>query len=426
MLELTEEEEKMLMDAQGPTIKKAMEHLVEVGEACGASRMINVDRAHILALETTDLLYDLTHRMLDGVQVKVRTTSNPVAMDVNRAQEMKLPQSLTEALRPGIERLKELHRRAGVLPSYSCHPHSYHDLKTGQHVAFTEFNVAPLANSWFGVRTNLGGQTDTLASAVTGKTPYCGLHLSENRWGEVLIEISEDIEVDKLVATDYGALGYWAGQVLVDRIPVYNGLPMNMSSRQAEYLGVGQVLVGAVGMFHVVGVTPEASTIEEAFGGREPKEKLVFGKTELAKTYEELNTANTQKVDMVCLGCPHCPIEELIRIAQILDGRKIDKNVRLWVGTSEPTYSLAKTMGIVDIIERAGGFVLSNVCAGTGLLLRFNEYMEDVKVVANDGLTLPPLVSRRTKGKIGVCFGNLDQCVNSALTGYWEEKKDGN
>ena len=292
----------------------------------------------------------------------------------------------------------------------------------GQHVAFTEFNVGPLANSWFGVCTNLGGQTDALASAVTGKAPECALHLKENRWGEVLIEISKDIEQDNFHSSDYGALGYWAGQVLVDRIPVYNGLPTDMSCRQAEYMGVAQALAGAIGMFHVVGVTPEAATMEAAFGGKEPEDKLVFGKKELAKVYEELNTANVTRVDMVCLGCPHSPIEEVAKIAQLLGGKKVAKDLRLWVATSQPTYFVAKEMGLVDIIEGAGGFVLSNVCAGTGLLLRFTDSL-GVKVVANNGLTLCSLVSRRTKGKVGVCFGNIEQCINAAVTGYWEVKK---
>jgi len=419
---LNKEEKNMFKGGYGPTIRNAMEHLVEVGKAFGAERMVDVDCAHILSLEAVDLLYNLSHRMLDGIQVKIPTTTNPLALDINRARDLQIPQDIVDALKPGLERLTRLHQTTGMLPTYSCHPHSYHDLKMGEHVAFTEFNVAPLANSWFGVRTNLGGQTDALASAVTGKSPDCGLHSVENRWGEVLIEISRDLEPEKFQSSDFGALGYWAGQVLVDRIPVYNGLSKDMSCRQAEYMGVAQVLAGAIGMFHVVGVTPEAETVEAALGGKKPEKKLVFGKEDLAKAYGQLNTADVTKVDMVCLGCPHCPIEEVAKIARLLEGKKVAKGLRLWIGTSRPTYLLAQEMGFVDIIEGAGGFVLCNVCAGTGLLLRFTESL-GVKVVANNGLTLCSLVSRRTRGKVGVCFGSTEQCVKAAVTGHWEEKR---
>jgi len=171
----------MLNGEHGPTIRKATEHFVEVGEAFGAKRMVDVDGAHVLSLEAADILYDLSYRILDGVQVKIPTTTNPVSVELNRAKDMNISQDIIDALKPGLDRLTQLHKAAGMLPTYSCHPHSYHNLKMGQQVAFTEFNVAPLANSWFGVRTNLGGQTDALASAVTGKGPECALHLNENR-----------------------------------------------------------------------------------------------------------------------------------------------------------------------------------------------------------------------------------------------------
>jgi predicted aconitase len=422
MLTLNPEEEKALNGGYGSTIQKAIDHLVKVGEALGARRMVKVSRAHILSMEVADILYELTYRMLEKVQVKIPTTTNPLAVDLNRAGEMNIPRDIIEAMQPGIHRLTQLHKNAGVLPTYSCHPHYLHELAVGQRVAFTEFNVAPLANSWFGARTNLGGQTDALASAVTGKAPECGLYLMENRWGEVVIEISGEVEPHKFDSSDYGALGYWAGQVCVDRIPIYVGLKKDISSRQVEYMGVGQVLAGSLGMLHIVGVTPESPTMEDALGRREPEEKFVFGKKELAKVYAELNTAKKTKVDMVCLGCPHCPIEEVIKIAQLLYGKRIEKNVRLWIGTSQPTYFLAKQMGLLDIIETAGGFVLCNVCAGTGLLLRFADRL-GVQVVANNGLTLSGLVSRRTRGKVGVYFGNIEQCINAAITGYWEGKK---
>jgi len=420
MVYLNDEEKKMLDGNEGPAVQRAMELVVKMAEANGAERMVDVTSAHILCVEAVDMLFEVTSGMLKDAEVKIPTTTNAVSIHSDeRARQMEIPEAIIDAQWPGICRLKELHKKAGIIPSYTCHPHPLKELKMGEHVAFTEFNVVPLANAWFGARTNLHGQTDTLASAITGKAPDCGLHLPENRWGEVLIEVDKGFGPEAFDSAFYGALGYWAGQVCVDRIPVFTGLPGNTTCRAVEYLGVGPLIRGSVGMFHVVGVTPEAPTLEAAFGGRKPGERFTFGKRELKTVYGELNTAKKSEVDMVCLGCPHCSLQELQAIARLLDGKKVAKSVRLWIATNEINYGLAERMGLIDPIERAGGFLNSSICAGTGFLLRFTESL-GVKVVANNGLTLSGLVSRGTRGKVGVFFGNIEQCVNAALTGKWE------
>jgi predicted aconitase len=422
MLYLNIQEERMLNGEEGPTIQKAMELLVRMGEANDAKRMVDVTNAHILSVEIADIFFEVTYGMLANAKVKIPTTTNPITINsVERARQMGIPKDIIDAQWPGICRLKDLHNRAGMIPAYTCHPHSLKDLKMGEYVAFTEFNVVPLANAWFGVRTNLHGQTDTLASAITGKAPECGLHLTENRWGKLLIEVDKEFGLEDFDSAFYGALGYWAGQVCVDRIPVFVGLPKEMTYRAAEYLGVGPLVRGSVGMFHIPGVTPEAPTLEAAFGGRRPEDKFVFGKKELKMVYEELNTTTKSEIDMVCLGCPHCSLQELIVIARLIDGKKVSENVRLWIATSEINYMLAERMGFISCIERAGGFVNSNICAGTFFLLRFTDSL-GVKVVANNGLTLSGLVPRGTRGKVGVHFGSLEKCVNAAITGKWEEK----
>lgn len=421
MVYLNDDEKRILNGEEGPAVQKAMGLLVKMAEANGAERMVDVTHAHILSLEAADVLFEVTSGMLKDAKAKIPTTTNAVALNsVERARQMGVPEDIIDVQWPGICRLKELHSQAGLIPSYTCHPHSHMDLKMGEHVAFTEFNVAPFANAWFGVRTNLQGQTDTLASAITGKAPECGLHLTENRWGKVLIEIDKKFKAQDFDSAFYGALGYWAGQICVDRIPVFVGLPENMTYRAVEYLCVAPLIRGSVGMLHVVGVTPEAPTLEAAFGGKRPEEKVVFGKRELQAVYEELNTATKSEVDMVCLGCPHCSLQELITIARLVEGKKVAKGVRLWVATSEINYMLAQRMGLIDYIEGAGGFVNSGICAGTGFLLRFADSL-GVKVVANNGLTLTGLVTKGTRGKVGVCFGSIERCVNAALTGKWEK-----
>jgi predicted aconitase len=73
---------------------------------------------------------------------------------------------------------------------------------------------------------------------------------------------------------------------------------------------------------------------------------------------EEYSSATDTKVDTVIFDCPHCILEEILKIAQLLNGRKVSKGVRLWIGTSQHTRALARRMGLVDIIEDSGGWFL--------------------------------------------------------------------
>jgi len=412
MLTLTRQEEGMLNGEEGSTIQKAMELLVKVGEAYGAERMLDVTNVHIMAYELEDVIFDLTASLCKDVTVRVPTSTDALHLQIERIGEMNIPEHPSlDGIRKGMLRIMDLHKRIGAMPTYTCYPHFLHELRCGEHVSITESYCATISNAWYGARTNLEGGTNAIASAVTGKTPECGMHLTENRRGQVLIQIGDDLDPEVLEYADYGALGYFAGQLSGGRIPVYQGLSKRTILSQAKYLRA--LARSSIPMYHIVGVTPEAWTSEAAFQGRKPEDVFIFGKKERNQIFEEMCTAPDPKVDLVTIGCPHCNIQELADVARLLEGKKVHKDVRLWVGTSSVTRHLAERMGLVDIIEGAGGFVTADMCP---LGFPVWEWMK-IRVGATNSSAVGDL---KRLGLNVFWYGTTGDCIKAAITGRWE------
>ena len=172
---------------------------------------------------------------------------------------------------------------------------------------------------------------------------------------------------------------------------------------------------GGIQMYHILGVTPEANTFEAAFGSKNPKEIIHYGKAERIRTYENLNSAKDERVDLVILGCPHYSLEQLREVAGLLDGKKVHENVFLWIWTAHQLKDIADRNGYTDIISRAGGYLLTDSCP-----LNTNLFPKGTRVVATDSAKQahygPPI------GGVEVWFGTIEECVDCAITGKWRAK----
>ena len=172
-------------------------------------------------------------------------------------------------------------------------------------------------------------------------------------------------------------------------------------------------------MIHVVGVTPEASTLKEAFGGLKPKETIHVGKKELQWSYERLNTATTGDLDYVAIGCPHCSLEEFRHIAALLRGRKVHSKIILFVAISTIKYDLAKRMGLVKVIEDCGGVVVKGMCPGASIFGRFGKDL-GVSAVATNSSKNAHYIGAHSGGYVKTRFGSLERCIEAAIAGKWE------
>ncbi|MEM2703724.1 MAG: aconitase X catalytic domain-containing protein [Candidatus Bathyarchaeia archaeon] len=411
---LTSEEERMLKGDYGLVLQKAMEILTAIGDLNGAKRMIPISSAHmagnygVLRDEGVEWLEEFA----ESAKVKVFTTVNPQGFDFDLWREMGVPETFREIQLRIDGALKKL----GVKLFYTCQQFLVGNLpRKGEHIAWAASESEIFANSVLGAMTNREGDHSALAAAVIGKTPEYGMHLPENRIGNILVDLSE-LDLDKLTQTDYAAIGYYVGKIAGDKIPVFIGLPQNISLQSLQALAYPLPVSGAVPMFHLVGITPEAPTIEAAFGGDKPEDKITVTASDIKEVYEESRRTDKEKVDLVIFGCPHCTLQEIEEIAAMLTGRKIFNGVKLWVCTSKATKAIAERMGYGDAIRSAGGMLIADTCPSGGPYAYLKE--EGVEVVITNSIK----AAYYAYGLFGMgtIFASTKDCVEAAVKGRWE------
>lgn len=359
---LTDEDDAMLKGEYGEGPEIAMSVLVKLGDIYGADKMIGVESVHIDGAAygwISDAGLELVERFCNsGAIFKVPTTLNPSSVDFDMWREFQIPAAVAEKQL----RLAKAFKKMGAMPTWTCSPYQYGvNLRYGQNVAWGESNAVGFANTVVGARTEKLGDLADICAAAVGKYPRFGLYLNENRRGQIFFQLN-GLKVESFTSTDYGVLGFFIGSVARARVPVVTGMPKNMKLDQLKAFCAAAAVGGSVSLCHICGVTPEAKTITEACGGTKPEEKISIGVVELEKTRETLNTLGGERPEVICIGCPHCSVEELMKVAHIIKGRKVEKGVKLLVFTSRIAKNLAREMGVTDTIEAAGGKVISDTC----------------------------------------------------------------
>lgn len=414
---LTDQEKKMFDGHYGEGVQKAMEIVVTLAKTYDAEKLINISSAHLGAtfkshgLEGLEWVENLVEQGARCDLESVFVTLNPRSFDIDHWREI----GFEEEAVANQERLDRCYRRLGTIPLYSCVPYLLGNVpKRGDHFSWSGSSGQVFSNSVLGAMGNREGVWANVAAAITGKTPEYGLHLKENRVGQVLVT-TEDLDLSKFSAVDYATLGYFVGREINDQIPVFSGLPKYLTMEQLRGLAYSLPVGGAVPMFHVLGLTPEARTWEEVFGGKEPQRDLVVRPRDLIMAQELLNTSKRDEVDLVCFGCPHCTLGELREAASLLEGKRVSENVRLWFCTSRWFKDLADRLGYRKTIERAGGFILADICAGPSA--PFNYLKKGIKVVATNSAKTAFYAPGTSK--VDVLYGDTKKCIEAAIQGKW-------
>ena len=300
----------------------------------------------------------------------------------------------------------------GILKT--CTPYLAGNVPTkGEHLAWMESSAVIYANSVLGARTNTEGRESTSAAMLTGKIPDWGLHRTEHRYGTHRI----DVEIPIASVMDWGMLGYFVGDVVQERIPVLRGDFQRPDIVRLKHFGAAASSSGGVEMYHIVGVTPEAETLEMAFGPRQPVETFAYSTAERRRIYDQLNAnASDPNVDYVMLGCPHAALEQLQEAARLLDGKKVSANCQLWIFTSRAVKSQASETGIIRTLSDAGAVLLTDTCSAFAQALP-----PGTKVAALDSAKqahyLPAILG------VQAWFGSTADCINAALTGRWNPEE---
>lgn len=412
-MELTAEEQAWADGEADEATRFAMEVIIRAATAAGAPRLQEVTCAHIVDTllygggETGPIFIDRLAGM--GARVRVPTTVNTGSTDAMHP-ELNRPEADFDfaTARRAMRQVRDM----GCQPTFTCSPFQepQNQLSFGEHVAWGESNAVSYANSVFGARTNRYGNFLTLAAAITGRVPYSGFHVPENRVGQVSFALSG---IPDHVLTDglfYHALGYLIGAEAGERVPVIEGLPADVAGDHLKALGAAAASSGAVSMYHLVGVTPEADTLRDAFGGSLPSRTRRI-------TLDDVNQVRSrwaahqegEEVSAVALGAPHLSIDEVGEVHRLLpDGVK--PKVPLYLAMSRRTAEVVKDRSWDEKFDAAGVVRVTDRCAYSPGILS-----PDLTTVMTDSAkwaTYAPACLGAT-----VTIRSIPDCVATALSG---------
>lgn len=306
-------------------------------------------------------------------------------------------------------------KAAGVNIAGTCSPYLTGWIPIqGEHFVTTESGVTVLANSLWGAMGNSDGIEAAFWSAICGRTPRWGNHIRENRAGTHLIKVESSVESQ----LEWNLLGKAIGiQLPSGSIPVIFGNLMDVNFNKLRSLCTMLAISSNCEMCHIVGVTPEARTIEDAFQGRKTGAEIIVNDQILTEVFDSVCDKGDNPIDFVSLGCPHYDIDQIRRAAMAIKGKKVHENVHFMMWTVYPIKCMADENGYTKIIEEAGGHIYTSTCPST---------MGEVFLSQYHGFVLDSLKmagSLKSEASGNVYLGDMEGCIEAAVNGRWEERK---
>jgi hypothetical protein len=387
-----------------------MEIIVALGRIYDAERLVPVSSVQVAGVSYRNLgeagLEFLRQWADQGARARVPATLNPAGIDLRAWREL----GFSEAFACRQALVVDAYERLGVRPTCTCTPYLVGNRpRLGEHVAWAESSAVSYANSVLGARTNREGGPSAMAAAITGRTAAYGLHLDEARRASLRVEVRCPVNT----RSDFGALGYLVGRKAQNRIPYFVGLGPGGRDRlgpcadaDLKALGAAMAASGAVALYHVVGVTPEAVHPDVLAPDHE-----TYVVDDLAPAYAALN-AEAREIDLVWFGCPHASLAEIRRVAQLLKGRPVTS--ALWITTARGIRERAAREGLVQAIESSGGRVVADMCVVVAPMQELN-YRTLATSSAKGAVYVP------SHAGLLVRYGTVERCIEAAVTGLWPE-----
>lgn len=361
-VKLDERDEAFLSGYFGDGPALAMRVLIDVAEAMGAPEFIDISRAHVdgcFYIQDVSASLDFAERLEQGgARVRVPTTVNVGSVDLLHPELWRGPREMAVSAR----RLMDAYAALGCTSTWTCAPYQLPDRpEFGEQIAWGESNAIVFANSVLGARTQRYGDFVDIAAAIVGRAPLAGLHTDAGRRGQVLIRVEELPSVWRDTEILFPLLGHVIGRFAGSRIPVVTGVE-SASEDDLKALGAAAASTGSVALFHLVGITPEAPTLDEAFGGLAPEAAVTVGEGDLRRAWDELSSATGGQLAGVCIGTPHFSVDEFRRLAELLDGRSVHERTPLYVSTGRGVLEAIIAAGLEPQLRSAGVTIVTDTC----------------------------------------------------------------
>jgi len=358
-VQLSAEERAILAGERGEAPRRALEYQAKVGEFWGAQRFVPVTNVHMMGdievMGDGGLAWLKDYAALGG-RCAVGTTTNARCFDFAHCD--KLGQDAGEAVKE--RELIACLRRMDVVTTDTCiNYQTVYQPHLGEHVAWGDTGTVIYANSVFGARSNFESGPAALAAAITGRTPEYGFHLDAHRRGSFTVELQASLED----LADWGVVGKLVGEAHQSyfSVPVFHGHRRSPRADELKHLGAALASYGSMGMFHFVGVTPEAPTLEAALGGRKPAERIVITDADIERAYAGYGLGGGD-ARLVVFSGPQQSLFEMKQLAGLFDGRKVKPGARCFVTTNGAVLAQSRALGYVAALETAGVTILEGVC----------------------------------------------------------------
>jgi predicted aconitase len=409
VLNLTDGDRAMLNGARGPAPQLAMSILVRMADVYGASTLMDISQAHI---DSTIYLGDATLEFAErlaslGARVAVPTSLNVSGVDECGWKDWAVaPEWAAKAARQMLA-----YERMGAVPTWTCAPYQTHMRPVfGQQIAWGESNAIAFANSVIGARTERYPDLLDICCAITGRVPAIGLHLTEHRAGQMLLRLTGVSGALQQDAQFFAVLGHLVGKLAEDRIPVIEGIVVQPAEDELKAFAAAAASSGRVALFHMVGVTPEAPTLDAAFHSHAVEQTFDITVADLRAARRELTTADGRELDMVILGSPHFSVAEFAQLAPLVAGQRAHPRVKFLVTSSRLMKERAADTGVLAPVVAFGAQITLDTCILASPMLP-PEIRTLMTNSAKYAYYAPSLLNTR------VTFGSLADCVRSAIEG---------
>jgi predicted aconitase len=401
-------EEQAIAAGQGGA-GMAMRIVAESARLLGAPRLIPIASTHIDgALYHGDSGTLFAERLVDsGAKVAVRSTLNVGALDLMGCSRIRLE----EPQRGMARRMMEAYRKLGCEQSWTCAPYQAgHRPALGSDVAWGESNAVVFCNSVLGARTNRYGDFLDIACAIIGRAPDYGLHRPDNRRARLIFDVSGLSPSFLGSEIAWPVLGSLYGREAGNAIGVVTGVASHPGEDALKAFGAAAASSGAVGLFHIAGVTPEAPDVETILAGPEPEAVIRVTPQMVAKARAGLSTTAAGKaIDAVAIGSPHLSHAEFDRLERLIAGRRLA--VPVYACTGRHALALLEQDGRRKRLEASGVVIVADTCV---VVTPIMPELSNGVLMTNSGK-----FAHYAPGNTGyaVLYASLADCVESAVLG---------
>ena len=410
-ISLSDVDNQILRGESGKAAQVSMRVILRMAQLQGATRLIDIGQAHIDGCVYNGLsnLKFAEQLVAWGAQVKVPTTLNSLSVDQRQWRALGIDPTFGEP----ASAVGDAYVAMGAQKTFTCAPYLLDTAPVlGEQIVWAESNAVAYANSVLGAKTQKYPDFLDICIALTGRAPCSGTHLDEGRVPALFIDVPQPTHTDD---SFWPLLGYHVGLLDSNNIPMVRGLSSSQpSTDDLKAFSAAFATTSSVPMFHIEGITPEATSTLTYLSASEIENLPVktIPMEDLLASWNSLNTATCERVDMVCLGNPHFSFTEIEALNKLCTGREKAPNVAVVVTLGRAIYQQCNEAGTIDTLKNFGVQFVMDTCwcmleepvippAGSVLMTNSGKYAHYA----------PGLVKR------SIHFGSLRDCVEAASLG---------